>query len=93
MFERTIIPAVVDRAADSGALRAPRWEEVVTRLAAADDVRHAITGVGRHPAGNFERFGERGEGAGRENQRLVNPNDLTHGKDQGGKTLPPQRAR
>jgi len=93
MFESTTIPAVVDRTADSGALRAPRWDEIVTRLAAADEARHAMTAAGLHPAGNFERFGERMEGARRKNQPLVNPNDLTHGKDQGGKTLPPQRTR
>lgn len=93
MFEGTIIPAAVNRPAEGSALRAPRWEEIVMRLAAADEVRHAMTAAGDHPAGNFERFGERAEGATRQKQRLVNPNDLTHGKDQGGKTLPPQRAR
>lgn len=93
MFESTILPAVADRTAEGGVLRAPRWDEIVTRLAAADEVRHAMAAAGHHPAGNFERFGERMEGAGRRNQRLVNPNDLTRGKDPGGKTLPPQRAR
>ena len=93
MFESTILPAAADRTAEGGVLHAPRWEEIVTRLAAADEVRHAMTAAGHHPAGNFERFGERGEGARRSSQRLVNPNDLTHGKDPSGKTLPPQRAR
>ncbi|MGV2497791.1 hypothetical protein [Pelagerythrobacter aerophilus] len=93
MFEGTIIPAVVDRPAEGSALRVPCWEEIVMRLAAADEVRHAMTAAGDHPAGNFERFGERTGGAGRQKQRLVNLNNLTHGKDPGGKILPPQRAR
>lgn len=93
MFESTIVPAVASRTAEGGALRAPRWDEIVTRLAAADEARHAMTAAGLHPAGNFERFGECMEGARRKSQPLVNPNDLTHGKDPSGKTLPPQRAR
>lgn len=93
MFESTIVPAMADRPAEGGALRAPCWEEIVMRLAAADEMRHAMTLAGDHPAGNFERFGERGEGARRQKQRLVNLNNLTNGKDPGGKILPPQRAR
>lgn len=93
MFERTIIPAVVDRQDKGGALHAPCWEEIVTRLAAADEVRHAMTVAGDHPAGNFERFGERAEAVERQKQRLVNLNNSTNGKDPGGKILPPQRAR
>lgn len=90
MFESTIVPAVVDRTAEGGALRAPCWEEIVARLAAADDLRRAMACAGTRPAGNFERFGESMPQPG---QHLVNHDDLIHGKGPGGKTLPPRMAR
>ncbi|RXZ64773.1 hypothetical protein [Pelagerythrobacter rhizovicinus] len=93
MFESTIVPAVVgNRPTEREALRAPRWDEVVARLAAVDDLRHAMTTPSAH-GGNFERFGKRGEALPAREQRLVNHNDLGHGKGPGGKTLPPQMAR
>ena len=64
MFEGQIVPAAVEDAPDStpegGALRAPAWPELVARIAAAHDLRHAMARAGAHPAGNFACFGERG---------------------------------
>lgn len=93
MFEGKIVPAVVDSMADGGALRVPGWTEIVARLAAAHDLRRSLALAGDHPAGNFDRFGEWGEGALDQGERLVNPDALGHGKARCGKCLPPRMAR
>lgn len=92
MFEGTIVPAVVDRTAEGGAMRSPCWGEIVARLAAANDLRRAMTVVAGVPAGNFRRFAEREACPPRHGQYLVNPDDLAHGKAHDGKNLPPRMA-
>ena len=92
MFEGQIVPAAIDAAADSppgsraegGALWVPAWAELVARLAAAHDLRRAMARAGAVPAGNFSCFGECGEGALDQGERLVNPDGLVHGKGPGG---------
>lgn len=87
MFEGKIVPAVVDSAADGGPLSVPGWAELVARLAAANELRRAVSCEGRHRAGNFECFGSRGEGSLPTCEPIVNPDDLAYGKGAGGNVL------
>ena len=84
MFEGHFIPATADSATEGAALRAPAWPELVARLAAAQDLRRAMARPGVHPAGNFDRFGERHAISPAQRERRVNPDGLVHGKGNGG---------
>ncbi|AKM08227.1 hypothetical protein [Pelagerythrobacter marensis] len=88
MFEGKIVPAVVDSAADGGSLTIPGWADLVARLAAANELRRAVSRQSLHRTGNFECFGNREDGVAGTREPIVNPDDLAHGKGAGG-IVPP----
>ncbi len=56
MFEARNICAAHRAEFTGGGLRRPGWDELVARLGAARDLRHALAGPNRMRGGSFARF-------------------------------------
>ena len=81
MYETTLTPAALDRAADGDALRVPAWPEIVARLAAVRDLRAALGKVRSEAGGSFARFVAAADNEEvNDTPQSVNPNGLAHGK-------------